>query len=384
MAKKFNIPYGRHTIDQKDIDAVVDTLKSDFLTQGPKINQFEIEFAKYVGANYAVAVSNATAGLHISCLSLGLKPGQRVITTPISFAATANCISYCGGEVWFVDIDPETYLISIDKVKELIESKPKGFFTGIIPVNFAGLSVDFEQLNNITSKNDMWIIEDACHSPGGFFIDSKEYKQICGNSIYSDLSVFSFHPVKHIACGEGGMVCTNSEELYKKLLLLRSHGITKDNMIENHGGWYYEMQDLGFNYRMTDIQAALGVTQLLKNKIGVTRRNQIANRYKTAFEGKVKYQKTPNNFYHAYHLFVIEVDDRLGLYNYLKENNIFAQIHYIPIHKLPYYSQRSNISAELNNAELYYSNCISLPMYPSLTDAEQQFVIDKVLTYCHS
>ena len=225
-----SIPYGKQNIEQDDINAVVETLQADFLTQGPKVKEFEEKFAKYVDAKYTVAVNNATAGLHLSVLALGLKRDERVITTPITFAATANCVRYAGGEVWFADINPNTYLLDIDAVKELIESKPKGFFKGIIPVDFAGLPVNLEEFRKLANEHNLWLIEDACHAPGGYFIDSNNEKQNCGNGNYADLSVFSFHPVKHIACGEGGMVTTNSKELYKKLLTLRSHGITKENM----------------------------------------------------------------------------------------------------------------------------------------------------------
>ncbi|OBQ54930.1 UDP-4-amino-4,6-dideoxy-N-acetyl-beta-L-altrosamine transaminase [Tamlana sp. s12] len=375
------IPYGRQSINQDDIDAVVNTLKADFLTQGPKIKEFEDDFANYVGAKYAVAVSNATAGLHLAVLALGLKTGERVITTPITFAASANCVKYVNGEVWFADIDPNSYLLSLESTKKLIESKPKGFFKGIIPVDFAGLPVDLEAFRALADKHDLWIIEDACHAPGAYFTDSLGEKHRCGNGNFADIGVFSFHPVKHIACGEGGMVTTNSELLYKKLLSLRTHGISKDNMSENHGGWYYEMQELGFNYRLTDIQAALGITQLSKNKEGIKRRNDIANTYKEAFRGKIKFQSLPEGAYNAHHLFVIEVDDRKGLYDFLRTQNIYAQIHYIPVHTLPYYKTIGYGDADLSQSERYYSKCISLPMYPSLTDEEQAFVIEKVLNY---
>ena len=375
------IPYGRQNIDQSDIDAVLQTLTSDFLTQGPKIEEFEKAFSEYIGCKYSVAVSNATAGLHISVLALGLKKGQRVITTPITFAATANCIRYDGGEVWFADIDSDTYTLSLESTKELIESKPKGFFTGIIPVDFGGLPVDMEAFRSLADDNNLWIIEDACHAPGGHFTDSKGVQQMCGNAKYADIGVFSFHPVKHIACGEGGMVTTNSKELYEKLMLLRTHGITKNNMSENHGGWFYEMQDLGFNYRLTDIQASLGITQLAKNKEGVVRRNEIAKKYKEAFDGKIKFQSLPRGTYNAHHLFIVEVENRKGLYDYLRDNKIYAQIHYIPIHTLPYYKAIGYLDADLKNSENYYSGCVSLPMYPTLTDEEQRFVIEKVLTF---
>ncbi len=377
------IPYGRQNIEQDDIDAVVETLTADFLTQGPKVKEFEDKFAAYIGAKYAVAVNNATSGLHLAVLALGLKAGERVITTPITFAASANCVRYADGEVWFADIDPDTYLLCLKSTKKLIESKPKGFFKGIIPVDFAGLPVDLEAFKLLAQEHDLWIIEDACHAPGGYFTDSKGKIQMCGNGAYADIGIFSFHPVKHIACGEGGMVTTNSEALFKKLSLLRTHGITKENMAEDHGGWYYEMQELGYNYRLTDIQSALGIAQLDKNKVGVARRNDIANKYKKAFTGKIKFQSLLEGTLNAHHLFVIEVEDRKGLYNFLKTQNIFAQIHYIPVHTLPYYKEIGYQGADVTNAENYYSKCISLPMYPSLTDEEQDFVIKKVLSYIH-
>lgn len=380
MANKV-IPYGRQDITQEDLQAVVETLQSDYLTQGPKIKQFEEHFAAYVGAKFAVAVNNATAGLHIAVMALGLKKGDRVITTPITFAASANCVRFVGGEVWFSDIDHDTYLLSLEETRKLIESKPKGFFKGIIPVDFAGLPVNLEAFRALANEHGLWLVEDACHAPGGHFVDSKNVVQRCGNGIYADAAVFSFHPVKHIACGEGGMVTTNSEEVYKQLLLLRSHGITKENMSENPGGWFYEMQTLGFNYRLTDFQAALGITQLARNEKGVSRRNEIANTYKNAFEGKIKYQSLPANNLNAHHLFVIEVEDRKGLYDYLHENKIYAQIHYIPVHQLPYYKTIGYQEADLKNAEEYYSKCISLPMFPTLTNEEQGFVIEKVIEF---
>ena len=375
------IPYGRQSIEQDDIEAVVNTLQSDFLTQGPKVLEFEKKFADYIGSKYAVAVNNATSGLHLSVLSLGLSKGDRVITTPITFAASANCVRYTGAEVWFADINPDTYLLSLESVRSLLESKPKGFFKGIVPVDFAGLPINLEDFRSLANEYNLWLIEDACHAPGGYFTDTKGVSQRCGNGNYADLGVFSFHPVKHIACGEGGMVTTNSEVLYSKLLLLRTHGITKENMQENQGAWFYEMQALGFNYRLTDIQSALGITQLAKNDRGVEKRNEIAKKYKQAFQGRVKFQELPQKFYNAHHLFVIEVENRKGLYEFLKEHHIFTQIHYIPVHTLPYYKEIGYKTADLSNAENYYSKCISLPMYPILKQKEQEFVIDKVLEY---
>ena len=269
----------------------------------------------------------------------------------------------------------------MESTRKLIESKPKGFFKGIIPVDFAGLPIDLEAFRELAIEHDLWIIEDACHAPGGYFTDSKGIIQKCGNGNFAEIGIFSFHPVKHIACGEGGMITTNSEEIYKKLITLRTHGITKENMRENHGGWFYEMQELGYNYRLTDIQSALGISQLTKNKKGVERRNEIANIYKEAFKSKIKYQSLEKDSLNAHHLFIIEVEDRKRLYDYLKKHNIFSQIHYIPVHTLPYYKDIGYEGADLINAENYYSNCISLPMYPTLSVKEQQFVIDTIFSF---
>jgi len=376
-----SISYGRQAIEQDDIDAVVKTLTGDFLTQGPKVNEFENKFAEYVDAEYSVAVNNATSGLHLAVLALGLKKGDRVITTPITFAASANCVRYVGGEVWFADIDEDSYLLSLESTRKLIESKPRGFFKGIIPVDFAGLPINLEAFRELADQHNLWIIEDACHAPGGSFKDSEGMIQKCGNGNFADIGIFSFHPVKHIACGEGGMITTNSEKIYKKLISLRSHGITKENMEENHGGWFYEMQELGYNYRLTDIQSAMGITQLAKNKVGVEKRNQIADTYKKAFKSKIKFQSLRKGTVNAHHLFIIEVEDRKGLYDYLKEQNIFAQIHYIPVHTLPYYKNIGYEGSDLINAENYYGNCISLPMYPTLSNKEQSYVIKNVLEF---
>ena len=225
------------------------------------------------------------------------------------------------------------------------------------------------------------MIEDACHAPGGYYIDSSGNKQKCGNGKFADISVFSFHPVKHIACGEGGMITTNSYKLFKKLESLRTHGISKDKMLKNDGGWYYEMKELGYNYRLTDIQSALGISQLSKNDKNLIKRNKIASIYKKAFNGKIKFQLLPKEHYNAHHLFIIEIENRKKLYDFLHKNRILAQIHYIPIHKLPYYSKIGYDNADLQNAENYYSKCLSLPMYPTLKKSEQQFVISKVLEF---
>jgi UDP-4-amino-4,6-dideoxy-N-acetyl-beta-L-altrosamine transaminase len=390
------IPYGKQHITTEDIEAVVQALQSDYLTQGPKINEFEVAFAKYVGAKYAVALSNGTAALHLCALALDVQPGDKVITTPITFAASANCVRYCGGDVVFADIDPSTYLIDIHAVRRLLEAAPIGTYKGIIPVDFAGRAVNLEAFRALADEFDCWLIEDACHAPGGYFLDSSGLAQNCGNGQFADLAIFSFHPVKHIASGEGGMITTNDEVLYEKLLMLRTHGIVKNatsfqNSIDFAGGettyplWYMEMQALGFNYRITDFQAALGLSQLNRANDGLEKRKIIAAKYASAFTDKpfIKGQSGEVEG-HAYHLYILEVENRLGLYNYLRENQIFAQIHYIPCHLMPYYRQLGWNEGDRPYAETYYKHCISLPMYPTLTEDEQDLVINKIIDFYHA
>jgi len=376
-----SIPYGRQNITKEDIDSVVNTLKSDFLTQGPKIGEFEQVFAEYVGAKYAVLVGNGTEALHLSALALGTNCSSVVLTTPITFVASANCIAYCGGKIDFVDIDPDTALIDLNKLEKKLNSKPLGYYSGVIPVDFAGLPVDLERLRQLANQYNLWIIEDACHAPGGYFIDSEGHNQRCGNSRFADVCVFSFHPVKHITCGEGGMITTNNENIYHKLCMLRTHGNTKDPLLlqQNHGRWYYEMQDLGYNYRMPDILASLGISQLQRADDGILRRIKIAKRYDEAFKNTSvnvnisKYRKG-----HAYHLYVIQVERRKELYDFLRVNNIFAQVHYIPVHLMPYYRQLGWKEDDMPVAEQYYEKCLSLPMYPALNKQEQEYVILKI------
>jgi UDP-4-amino-4,6-dideoxy-N-acetyl-beta-L-altrosamine transaminase len=382
------IPYGKQYITQEDVDAVVETLTSEFLTQGPKVAEFEQAFASYIGVKHAVAVSNGTAALHLCALALDVKEGTNVITTPITFAASANCVKYCGGTVYFADIDPATYLIDEKKVQQLIDSKPKGFFSGIIPVDFAGLAVNLERLKAIAEKNGLWIIEDACHAPGGSFMDSKGTHQNCGNGHFADLAIFSFHPVKHIATGEGGMITTNDTTLYEKLVLLRTHGITKnpDLLKENHGPWYYEMQELGYNYRIPDMLCALGITQLKRASEGLEKRRRIAETYNKAFSGHpaIQVQDPALQAGHAFHLYIIKTKNRAGLYATLRQNNIFAQVHYIPVHTMPYYRSQGFKKGDFPVAEAYYEECLSLPMFPTLTEEEQDFVIKTVINFINN
>lgn len=380
------IPYGKQHIDQDDIDAVINTLKSDFLTQGPKITEFEKAFAKYVETEYAIAVNNGTSALHLCTLALGVKAGDKVICPTNTFAASANCIEYCGGEVIFCDIDPNTYLIDLNHVEQLFNEHEN--ITGIVSVDFAGRPVNLEALRTIADSYNAWIIQDSCHSPGGFFYDNSGIEQKCGNGNYADLAIFSFHPVKHIACGEGGMVTTKNKSLAEKINLLRTHGITKDQeAFTNSSGildkncppplWYYEMQELGYNYRLTDFQAALGITQLQKADKGIQKRRSIAKTYFEEFHGKSWLNNQPSYIDgHAYHLYVIEVDDRDNLYNSLRENNIYCQIHYFPVHLMPYYSQKKE--SNLPASEKYIKSCISLPMFPTLEKNDFDFIIKKI------
>ncbi|PWL30919.1 UDP-4-amino-4,6-dideoxy-N-acetyl-beta-L-altrosamine transaminase [uncultured Roseivirga sp.] len=407
------IPYGKQSISQDDIDAVVEVLQSDYLTQGPKVKEFEEAFAEYVGAKYAIAVANGTAALHLNALALGVKEGDKVITSPITFAASANCVRYCGGEVVFSDIDPETYLLDINKVRGLLEADKEKKIKGIIPVDFAGRSVDMEGFRSLADEFNCWIIEDACHAPGAFFENSRGEKIKAGSGVYANLAIFSFHPVKHIAAGEGGMITTSNSELYEKLQMLRTHGITKDasqflNSLDlavgdteysvpntQYPSWYMEMQELGYNYRMPDINCALGLSQLQRADDGLKRRHEIAKSYYEAFKAiqqvtdrnhehmppSTEHQSPNYQVGHAHHLYVVEVEDRLGLYNYLREHQVYAQIHYIPCHLMPYYREFGWKEGDLPHAEYYYRHCISIPMYPTLTRTEQEQVIETILRF---
>ena len=373
------LPYGRQHITDADVAAVAATLQADYLTQGPTVAEFEKQFAAYVGAQYAVAVSNGTAALHLCALALNVQPGQRVITTPLTFSASANCVRYCGGEVHFADIDPNTGLVDLGLVRQLLAAHPKGYFTGLIPVDFAGLAVDLEQARRLADEFGLWIIEDSCHAPGGFFLDSRGQEQRCGNGQFADLAIFSFHPVKHIATGEGGMITTNNEQLFRHLLRLRTHGITRDPadlVRESEGGWYMEMQELGYNYRLPDFNCALGLSQLSRANEGIARRRQLAAQYDAAFAAMPGVTVlAPGRPGHAYHLYVIEVADRKGLYDFLKTRQIFAQVHYIPVHRMPYYEGLGWKAGDFPLAEEYYAHCLSIPLFPTLTDEEQGYVV---------
>lgn len=377
------IPYGRQHITDEDIAAVVETLKSDYLTQGPKIKEFEDKFAAYTGAKYNVLVSNGTAGLHLAAMALDIQPGDKIITTPITFVASANGFRYCGAEVVFCDIDQKNFLLDLYKLEEMLKAAPKGTYKAVVPVDFAGYPYDVERLRALADKYGFAIVEDACHAPGGSFTDSKGVKHKVGDCAYVDMTVFSYHPVKHIATGEGGSITTNRKDLYEKLALYRTHGITKDpeQLEKVDGGWYYEMQELGYNYRITDFQAALGISQLKRLDWSIQRRNEIAKKYDQAFAKT--FIKTPfsaENITHAFHLYIIQVpaEERKGLYDFLRENMIFSQVLYIPVHTMTYYRQFGWKDGDMPIAEDYYRRCLALPMFPSLSNEEQDWVIYKV------
>jgi UDP-4-amino-4,6-dideoxy-N-acetyl-beta-L-altrosamine transaminase len=377
------IPYGHQFISDEDVEAVVAVLKSDYMTQGPRIGEFERQFADYLGCKYACMVSNGTAALHLCAMALDIRPGDKVITTPITFVASANGFRYCGAEIVFCDIDARTFLMDLNKLEEILKASPKGSYKAVVPVDFAGYPIDEEKLRKLADEYGFAIVVDACHAPGGSFIDSKGEKQMVGNCKYADLTCFSFHPVKHIATGEGGAVTTNRKDLFEKVSLFRTHGITKDPALleRNDGGWYYEMQELGYNYRITEMQAALGMTQLSRLDWSVRRRNEIAMRYDEAFKGtEVKTPFRQDNVVHAFHLYVIQVeaDKRKGLYDYLRANKVYSQVLYIPAHLMPYYRQFGWKAGDMPVAEEYYAKCLALPMFPTLTDEEQNWVIECV------
>jgi len=376
--KSSMIPYGRQDIRDEDLRAVAEVLKSDFLTQGPKVREFEEAFAQYVDARYAVAFTNATAALQLAVEVLGFPKGKRVITTPNTFVASANCVLYSGGEVTFADIDPGNYNLDPEYVESLLKKNPDAY-SGIIPVDFAGYPAAMKDFKFLAERYGLWVVEDSCHAPGAVFTDQGKVHKV-GNARYSELCSFSFHPVKHIACGEGGMLTTNDEKIWKRLQLLRSHGITKDPalMSEIDGGWDMEMQELGYNFRMPDILCALGLSQLRRAEESLAERERIADRYRQELAGlPIKIQEVREGVRHAYHLFVIRTPKRKALYDFLKSKDILAQVHYIPIHQQPYYIGRYGRQS-FPNAEEYYRECLSLPMYPSLGNRGQSRVIEAI------
>jgi len=375
------LSYGKQWIDQQDIDSVIEVLKSDFLTQGPKVLEFEKAICEYTGAKYCVAVANGTAALHVAVASLNIEKDAEGITTPITFVASANCLIYSEIRPVFADISEKTYNIDPEEIKKKITDKTKV----IVAVDFAGQPADLEQISEIAKENSIYVVEDAAHAIGSTYSDGSKV----GSCKYSDLTTFSFHPVKTITTGEGGAITTNDEKLYKRLLLLRSHGITKnpDELSKNPGPWYYEMQELGFNYRMCDMQAALGVSQMSKLDNFKKRRREIVSAYNEAFKGVVNIT-TPfekEGVSSAFHLYVLEFDfEKIGksrkeVMDELKSKNIGTQAHYIPVHFQPYYKKEYGYKeGDFPKAEKYYDKCLSIPLYPKMSDEDTAFVIKNI------
>jgi len=369
------IPYGRQAIDEEDIRAVIEALASDWLTTGPKVEEFEKALADYVGVNYAVAVSSGTAALHCAMYAVGIGPGDEVIVPAMTFAATANSAIYQGGVPVFADVEGETLLLDPQSVEAHITTKTKA----VVAVDYAGQPCDYDALREICGKHGLVLVADGCHALGG------EYKGRKVGSL-ADLTVFSFHPVKHITTGEGGAIMTNSEELYSRLRLFRNHGMTSDfRQRAEAGSWYYEIVDLGYNYRITDIQCALGCSQLKKLPEFLKRRREIAGRYDAFFADipEVNPLSVQAAVQHAYHLYVVRIDldalalDRKTLFKQMRDKGVEVNVHYIPVHLHPYYRKRFGLGPGLCPvAEAAYERIVSLPVCPRLTDGEVQYVMN--------
>ena len=377
------LAYGKQKIDEDDINSVVKVLKGDYLTTGPIVSEFENSVAKYVGTKYAVAVSNGTAALHMACYAAGISEGDEVLVPAITFAASSNCVLYCGGKPVFIDIDPKSYNIDINKIKEKITSKTKA----IIPVDFAGQSVDMDLILKIAEEYNLIVIEDAAHALGS------EYKsEKVGSKAH--MTEFSFHPVKPITTGEGGVVVTNSKELYEKMILFRSHGITRNSelMTENQGPWYYEQIDLGYNYRLTDIQSALGLSQIKKLDDFILKRREIVNKYNEAFKELEEIVTPFENEYSksGYHIYVLLLNldklkcGRKEIFEALQAENIGVNVHYLPVYLHPYYKKLGYKKGQCPVAEDIYNRMITIPLFPSMTNKDVKDVIKavkKVLNY---
>jgi len=375
------ISYSHQSIYKDDINAVVKVLKSDFITQGPEIKCFENALCRYTGAKYAVCVSSGTAALHVACLAAGIDKGAEVITSPLTFAASANCILYCGGRPVFADVCKDMANIDPKEIIRNITKKTKA----VIPVHFAGHPCDLDKIQQIANKNKLIVIEDAAHALGAEYKNTK-----IGACKYSDMAIFSFHPAKSLTTGEGGAVLTNRKDLYEKLLIFRNHGITKDSdkLLDKKMqacDWYYEMQELGFNYRMTDIQAALGTSQLNKLNKFIKKRREIAKIYNKSFRDQ-HYFKIPSEgkyAYSAYHLYPIKLKDKFknrkkDIFHEMRMKGLGVQVHYIPVYLHPYYKKLGFRKGLCPNAESYYDREISIPIYPALKDAQIRYVINSV------
>lgn len=372
------IYYGRQSINESDIETVVSVLRSDFLTQGPMIERFEHRVAEYCGAKYAVAVTNATSALHIACKAAGLSHGDTLWTSPITFVASANCGRYCGAKVDFVDIDDTTYNMSADELEKKL--MPGGNPKVVVPVHLAGQSCDMEKISALSKRYGFAIIEDASHALGATYKDTR-----VGSCKYSDMTVFSFHPVKIITTGEGGMVLTNNKELYEKLVLYRSHGITRDASKmtkESDGPWYYQQIELGYNYRMTDIQAALGYSQMERLDKFVERRRQLAKRYDEMLaELPIRTPQQNKNTNSSWHIYAVRLDkthvqkSKARIFEEMKAHGVTLNLHYIPVHLQPYYQALGFKQGDFPKSERYYEEAFTLPLYYELTDEQQDDII---------
>lgn len=378
------IPYGRQHITQQDIDAVIQVLQSDFLTQGPAVPAFEQRFTELTTARYAVAVNSATSALHLACLALDVKPGSRVWTSPITFVASANCARYCGALVDFVDIEADTGNICISALRHKLEQArlTDTLPQVVIPVHLAGLSCDMQQLHYLAVEFGFRIIEDASHAVGATY-----HNQPVGSCQYSDITIFSFHPVKIITTAEGGMALTNSSQLADSMRLLRSHGITRDaeHMTEpSHGSWYYQQLQLGFNYRMTDLQAALGLSQSQRLPHIIAKRQQLAKNYQQLLHLlPIQLPPAETERLSAFHLYIIRLNDstrRKAVFDGLRQAEIGVNVHYIPVHTQPYYQQLGFDWGDYPQAEAFYDSIISLPLYPELTSEQQHYIADTLRT----
>ena len=377
------IYYGKQDVNESDIQAVEDVLRSDFLTQGPAIERFENKVAAYCGVKYAVAVTNATSALHIACLAAGLGEGDLLWTSPITFVASANCARYCGADVAFVDIDEKTYNMSVPALEEkLQQAKRKGRLPKIVvPVHLAGQSCDMRAMRQLAEEYGFTLLEDASHAVGADYLDTK-----VGSCRFSDMTVFSFHPVKIITTGEGGMVLTNNKELYEKLVLYRSHGITRDPDKMTHaadGAWYYQQIFLGYNYRMTDIQAALGCSQMEHLDDFVERRRTLAQQYDALLKGlPLVTPYVMDGTVPSWHIYIVRMNCRQikkskqQIFVEMKERGIALNLHYIPVHRQPYYEKLGFRQGDFPHSEKYYEEAFTLPLYYSLTDAEQEQIVN--------
>jgi len=362
------IPYGRQSIDADDIRAVAEVLQSDFITTGPKIAEFEKAICDFTGAKFAVAVSSGTAALHCAMFAAGIRPGDEVIVTPMTFAASSNAILYCGGTPVFADVLPDSLLIDPAEVAKKITKRTKA----VVAVDYAGQPCDYDALRNICTKNGLLLISDACHSLGGGYRNRKV-------GTLADMTVFSFHPVKHVTTGEGGMIATDNSDFAARMRAFRGHGITTDyRQREEKGSWFYEMVELGYNYRITDFQCALGISQLKKLPGWISRRQEIAEIYDSSFKNNqsiIPVAKSPN-ISHAYHLYVVRIEGRDQAYTKLRNAGIGANVHYIPVHLHPYYKKNLNTHEGLCPvAEAAYNRIISIPMFPGLTDKDLTYII---------